>query len=98
MPFFERRSLPADDFFGDDDYVSPATCRCDLTSLDYSRVTEGRIECRDCGRVWRLHVNVNSKTEVAYGSWWPTPCPKCHRPPEECFHYGKKKKSFVTDG
>lgn len=74
MPFFQRTN---DD--GDELIRHPHSCRC--SSFDYSRVDEGQIRCRDCGRVWRLRGRQG---------WWPYPCPGCNMNPEHCRHYGKR--------
>lgn len=96
MPLFANRSYDADDFFGDE-ITSPAFCRCTIGTLDYSRVDDGRITCTECGRFWYLHVYVSKKNDQKYLSWWPNPCPRCNKPAEDCWHYGKKSRKSKTD-
>jgi len=77
MPFFERTTQEAAPEF----IRHPHTCRCTL--LDYSRIDSGVIQCRDCGRTWRLTPK----------GWWPYPCPGCNTNPEVCRHYGRRTYS-----
>jgi hypothetical protein len=74
MPFFDGRAATPKRA------KTPATCQC--SDFDYSEVAEGVIECRDCGRVWRLRGK---------SGWWPYPCPGCNMNPERCRHYGKRE-------
>ena len=81
MPFFQREPTAAAEFVR-----HPHTCRC--TNHDYSRVEQGEIQCRDCGRTWRLHGK----------GWWPYPCPGCNMNPEVCRHYGKRPYNKPKEG
>lgn len=53
----------------------PDSHKCDLPTLDYSRVKAGRIECSraqgGCGRVWRLVALDGGRAHV----WEPDPRP-----------------------
>jgi hypothetical protein len=43
---------------------NPLLCRCDVGTIDYSKVDEGRLICRACRRVWKF---------IPGSGWSPTP-------------------------
>lgn len=46
---------------------NPHWCRCDIGTIDYSKVDEGRLDCRACGRRWKFIPGVG---------WSPYPLTK----------------------
>lgn len=64
--------------------TSPKYHKCDLPTLDYSKVNDGLIVCTECHRRWALNPHTSE--------WWPNPCPECNISAKLCRHYGKRQR------
>ena len=88
MPYFQNRTPR----IAPSARITLAHRRCDVSDLDYSLVTKGRITCRVCNNQWRLRVSAD-KAGTKYYHWVPNICPGCQKASNLCDHYKVKAKN-----
>lgn len=84
--------------------VRGAVHRCGVGDVDFSlvgveRLSDRRVSCVVCGRVWRLRVEFDRESvggrRVKWAAWWPYPCPECGVDADVCRHYGRRSGKKV---